>query len=128
MNAAQENITTTRRSNLKFLFGLYVEAQVAAGADLKGLKQTFAESLQISPSRFSQLLSSRPISDQLARQLEVLQGHPTGWLDVSHGERTPSAAEESFIQLCREAWAAQNAKGKRALRNAVSSYQNFTPD
>ena len=126
MPSAPDNITTTRRSNLKLLFSLYVEAQVAVGADLKGLKQTFAESLQISPSRFSQLLSSRPVNDQLARQMEALQGHPVGWLDVRHGERVPSPAEESFIQLCRETWATQNAKGKRALKNLVVSYNKHS--
>lgn len=124
MPSAPDNITTTRRANLKLLFSLYVEAQVAVGADLKGLKQTFAESLQISPSRFSQLLSSRPISDQLARQLEALQGKGPRWLDVQHSERIPTPAEESFVELCRAAWAAQNAKGKKALRSFVISYTN----
>ena len=124
MTIALDNITTTRRSNLKLLFSLYVEAQVAAGADLKGLKQAFAESLQISPSRFSQLLSSRPVSNQLARQMEALQGKLPGWLDARHGEHVPSTAEESFIQLCRAVWIGQNSKGKKDLKTVLNSYLN----
>ncbi len=120
MAITPDNITTARRSNLKLLFSLYVEAQVAAGADLKGLKQTFAESLQISPSRFSQLLSSRPVGNQLARQLEALQGKTLGWLDALHGELASTPAEDAFIELCRRAWLTQDAKGRRALRQMVT--------
>ncbi len=120
MAITPDNITAARRSNLKLLFSLYVEAQVAAGADLKGLKQTFAESLQISPSRFSQLLSSRPVGNQLARQLEALQGKTLGWLDAIHGELAATPAEDAFIELCRRAWLTQDAKGRRALRQMVT--------
>ena len=121
MAIASNNITITRRANLKQLFSLYVEAQVSVGSDLKGLKQTFSETLQISPSRFSQLLSSRSIGDQLARQLETLQGKPLGWLDVAQGEMLPTTGEDAFIDLCRRAWRAQSAKGRRSLRHAVSA-------
>jgi len=126
MAITPDNITATRRSNLKLLFSLYVEGQVAAGADLKGLKQTFSESLQISPSRFSQLLSSRPVGDQLARQLEALQVKPPGWLDVLHGELVSTPAEDAFIELCRRAWLCQDSKGRRLLRQLVSNIVSTT--
>lgn len=125
MAITPDNVTTTRRSNLKLLFSLYVEAQASAGANLKGLKQTFSESLQISPSRFSQLLSTRPVGDQLARQLETLQGKPSGWLDALHGEPVSTPAEDAFIQLCRSTWLALDAKGRRALKQMVRK-QNLT--
>ena len=57
------NITLTRRQNALALFQDYAEKALASGAAPKGLEQSFAASLQISPSMWSQIKSSRPIGD-----------------------------------------------------------------
>jgi hypothetical protein len=64
------NTTITRRQNALALFQAYAEKALASGASPKGLEQTFAATLQISPSMWSQIKSSRPIGDKLARQIE----------------------------------------------------------
>ena len=62
------NITVARRQNALALFQDYAEKALATGASPKGLEQAFAATLQISPSMWSQIKSSRPIGDKLARQ------------------------------------------------------------
>ena len=64
------NITLTRRQNALALFQDYAEKALASGGSPKGLEQSFASTLQISPSMWSQIKSSRPIGDKLARQIE----------------------------------------------------------
>ena len=54
------NITVTRRSNALALFQTHAERALAAGESPKGLEQAFAATLQISPSMWSQIKSSRP--------------------------------------------------------------------
>jgi hypothetical protein len=108
--------TVTRRRNALALFQEFMSAAVTEGAAPKGLEQTFAAAMQISPSMWSQIKSARPIGDKLARQLEHRGGKPAGWLDQAHGEATvPDAAEERFVELARAAWRTQNAAGKRDL-------------
>lgn len=94
---------------------------MAAGHPAKGLDQAFAAKLQISPSMWSQIKSSRPIGDKLARQIENHCGAPTGWLDEVHEEQPPQAdaAEELFVAAARAAWRAATARGKRELRTWV---------
>ncbi len=58
------DITTTRRLNVLALFQAYAEKALAAGIAPKGLEQSFAASLEISPSMWSQIKSSRPIGDK----------------------------------------------------------------
>ena len=60
------NTTITRRQNALALFQAYAEKALAAGTPPKGLEQTFAATLQISPSMWSQIKSARPIGDKLA--------------------------------------------------------------
>lgn len=48
------------------------------------MEQTFAQKLQVSPSMWSQIKSSRPIGGKLARQVEAACGQPPGWLDEEH--------------------------------------------
>ncbi len=110
------NTTLVRRQNALALFQDYAEKALAAGAAPKGLEQAFAAQLQISPSMWSQIKSSRPIGDKLARQIEVLCRKPAGWLDEARAAATPSAAEQAFLALAAEAWRASNAAGRRALR------------
>ena len=74
------NTTITRRQNAMALFQAYAEKALASGASPKGLEQTFAATLQISPSMWSQIKSSRPIGDRLVRQIEQHHAKPAGWL------------------------------------------------
>ena len=115
------NTTITRRQNALALFQAYAEKALASGAPPKGLEQTFAATLQISPSMWSQIKSSRPIGDKLARQIEALCAQPAGWLDEARTPHAPSAAEQAFIDLALAAWRASHAAGKRALRQSLKA-------
>ena len=64
------NITVARRRNALALHRRFLEEAVAAGLPAKGLDQAFAKKIEISPSMWSQIKSSRPIGDNLARQIE----------------------------------------------------------
>ena len=109
------NITVLRRNNALVLFQEYAAAQIAAGEPAKGMEQAFAAQLEISPSMWSQIKASRPISDKLARQIESHVNKPAGWLDDAHGAQQPDAAEDRFVEAARAAWRAANAQGKREL-------------
>jgi hypothetical protein len=124
-NTVPHNITLTRRQNALALFQEYAATQIAAGEPAKGLEQAFAAALEISPSMWSQVKASRPISDKLARQIESHTKKPFGWLDEERGVSGPNAAEERFVELARKAWRQANAAGKRELlqhiRRAIGS-------
>ena len=110
------NITVARRRNALALHRRFLEEAVAAGLPAKGLDQAFAKKIEISPSMWSQIKSSRPIGDNLARQIERHCGVAPGWLDEEDRPReVPDAAEERFIAAAREAWRSANAKGKKEL-------------
>ena len=113
------NITLTRRQNALALFQDYAEKSLAAGTSPKGLEQSFAAKLQISPSMWSQIKSARPVGDKLARQIEVACDKPAGWLDEVRKDAAPGAAEAAFLQLALEAWRSTNSAGRRALREHV---------
>lgn len=116
------NLTRLRRSNALALFQQYAQRQLAAGEPAKGLEQAFAAALQVSPSMWSQVKASRPISDKLARQIEANLRQPAGWLDEEHEEtQGPDPAEEDFVRLAREAWRAANAPRKRELRKWLAA-------
>lgn len=110
------NITVVRRQNAMALFQGYAEKALSTGASPKGLEQAFAATVQISPSMWSQIKSSRPIGDKLARQLEAATGRPSGWLDEERVAVAPSAAEAAFLDLALAAYRATNARGRRQLR------------
>jgi hypothetical protein len=118
-NDTVPNTTVLRRRNVLALFQEHAAARIAAGDPAKGMEQAFAAQLQISPSMWSQIKSSRPISDKLARQIESHLQRPAGWLDEPHGVAATDAAEERFVELARAAWRAANAKGKRELMRLV---------
>jgi hypothetical protein len=109
-------VMRARRANALALFQAHAERALAAGAPPKGLEQAFAAALQISPSMWSQIKSSRPIGDKLARQIERHCGRPLGWLDEAHAADTPTAAERAFLDLALAAHRATDAAGRRALR------------
>ncbi len=110
------NITVTRRQNALALFQAFAEKALAAGDSPKGLEQAFAASLEISPSMWSQIKSSRPIGDKLARQIEQHCGKLQGWLDEERAPVGVSATEQQFLALALQAWRATNSAGRRALR------------
>jgi hypothetical protein len=110
------DITTTRRLNVLALFQTYAEKALAAGIAPKGLEQSFAATLEISPSMWSQIKSARPIGDKLARQIEVHGAKPTGWLDERRRDAAPSPAEAAFLQLALAAWRNGNQAVRKALR------------
>jgi hypothetical protein len=111
-----ENITVTRRQNALDLFQQFAEAQMRAGSPPKGMEQAFAQKLQISPSMWSQVKSSRPIGDKLARQIEAECGQPAGWLDQAHQPMGPSPSEQQFLALALKAWRSTNAEGRKRLK------------
>ncbi len=116
------NITLIRRQNLLSLFQEFAEQHMQTGGSPKGVEQLFAQHLQMLPSRFSQIKSSRPIGDKLAHQIESICKRPQGWLDAAHDTQAPTPAEESFIAMAREVWRKQNSKGKRQLTKHVRDF------
>jgi hypothetical protein len=110
------NITVTRRQNALALFQAFAEKALAVGDSPKGLEQAFAASLEISPSMWSQIKSSRPIGDKLARQIETHCTRPLGWLDEERAPTGISVTEQQFLALALQAWRATNSAGRKALR------------
>ena len=113
---AVANLTIVRRQNAIALFQAYAEQALSSGLAPKGLEQSFAAGVQISPSMWSQIKSSRPIGDKLARQIERHCARPLGWLDEAQAAPPPSAAETAFLALAQAAWRASDSAGRRALR------------
>jgi hypothetical protein len=116
---AVANTTITRRLNALALFQAYAEKALASGAPPKGLEQAFALTLQVSPSMWSQIKSSRPIGDKLARQMERHHGKPPGWLDGAREGDVVTPAEKAFLELALKAWRATNHAGRKALRQQI---------
>ena len=110
------NITVNRRRSVLALFQAYAEDTIAKGAPPKGLEQTFATRLEISPSMWSQIKSSRPIGDKLARQIEQHGNKPAGWLDEEREAQGLSLAEQQFLALALKAWRATNSDGRKVLK------------
>jgi hypothetical protein len=113
------NTTITRRQNALALFQAYAEKALASGAPPKGLEQMFAATLEISPSMWSQIKSSRPIGDKLARQIEQHHGKPAGWLDEARESGSVAPGEKAFLDLALKAWRATNSAGRKALREQM---------
>ena len=100
----------------------YQNQVIAAGGSAKGVESAFARHLNIHPSMWSQIKAARPISEFLARKIEVQCGRPAGWLDAMRGApAVAAAAEERFIELARQVWRAEKPKEKRALRAMLST-------
>lgn len=113
-------LTVIRRRNALLLHRRFLEQAIAAGLPAKGLDQAFAKKLEISPSMWSQIKSSRPIGDILARQIERHCDVDAGWLDEEDlVADAPDPAEERFIAAARQAWRGANAKGKRELSRSL---------
>ena len=108
--------TVFRRRNALALFQAYAESAVATGTAPKGLEQAFAAHVEISPSMWSQVKSSRPIGDKLARQIEQHCGKPAGWLDEEREAAGLTPGEQQFLALALKAWRATNSDGRKKLR------------
>ena len=115
------NITIARRRNALALFQEYAERELAGGTPPKGLEQAFAARLQVSPSMWSQVKSSRPIGDKLARQIEVHCAKPEGWLDEERDAAALSEVEKKFLDLALRVWRATNSVGRKELRARLTS-------
>ena len=114
-----DNTTVLRRQNALSLFQVYAEEQMRAGSPPKGMEQAFAQTLQMSPSMWSQIKSSRPIGDKLARQIEAACGKPLGWLDQAHEAQGLTPSELQFLTMALKAWRATNAEGRKRLKLLV---------
>ena len=95
------------------------EKALAAGQPPKGLEQAFAATLQISPSMWSQIKSSRPIGDKMARQIEQHCAQPLGWLDEERESAGLTPAEQQFLALALQAWRSTNSAGRKTLRDIL---------
>jgi hypothetical protein len=113
------NLTLNRRQNVLALFQQYAQGQMRAGVAPKGMEQSFAQVLQISPSMWSQIKSSRPIGDKLARQIEGACAQVSGWLDEERAPQSTSVAEQQFVALALQAWRATNAEGRKRLKQVL---------
>ena len=117
------NLTVIRRRNALGLFQQYAETQMRAGTPPKGMEQAFAQTLQISPSMWSQIKASRPIGDKLARQIEVACKQPVGWLDEEREPQGLSPGEQQFLDLALKAWRATNAEGRKRLKGLLKGLE-----
>ena len=108
--------TVSRRRNVLSLFQAHAESALAAGAAPKGLEQAFAAHVEISPSMWSQIKSSRPIGDKLARQIEQHCGKPAGWLDEEREAAGLSPGEQQFLALALRAFRKVDSDGRKALK------------
>ena len=114
--------TVIRRRNALLLHRRFLEQAIAAGLPAKGLDQAFAKKLEISPSMWSQIKSSRPIGDKLARQIEQHCGKPAGWLDEEREAVGLTQAEQQFLALALKAWRSSNSDGRKKLRALLGSF------
>jgi len=108
--------TLIRRQNVLALFRAHAESSLTRGESPKGMEQAFAAVLQVSPSMWSQIKSSRPIGDKLARQIEQLCGKPSGWLDEERPAEGLTPVEQQFLALALKAWRSSNSGGRKALK------------
>jgi len=113
------DLTVSRRRNVLALFQSWAESAVAGGAAPKGLEQAFAAHVEISPSMWSQIKSSRPIGDKLARQIEQHCAKPAGWLDAEREAAGLTPGEQQFLALALQAWRATDADGRKALKSQM---------
>ena len=111
--------TVSRRRNVLVLFQAYAESAIATGVAPKGLEQAFAAHVEISPSMWSQIKSSRPIGDKLARQIEQHCAKPAGWLDEQREATGLTPVEQQFLALALQAWRAVHSDGRKALRTQM---------
>jgi hypothetical protein len=110
-----------RRANLLAALQTFAQARLHAGEPAKGIEAAFAVQLQISPSMLSQIKSSRPISNKLAAQIEVLLRLPAGAISLAPDAGAASAAQarQRFTELAGKAWDKADAAQRKALKLAL---------
>lgn len=82
---AMKTSAEIRRENARRL-----AAEIGSPADL-------ARRLEMSDSQMGQLIGRNPVRNigpKIARRIEEVCGRPTGWLDVDHGDVTPTSLTE----------------------------------
>jgi hypothetical protein len=113
------NIVVVRRNNVVTLFQQFAEEQMRIGIPPKGLEQAFAQKLQVSPSMWSQIKSSRPIGDKLARQIEAACDRGNGWLDEERAAAGLTPGEQQFLVLALKAWRGTTSEGRKRLKGLL---------
>ena len=110
-------LTKTRAENARHLFQVFCEEQFSKGASPAGLEASFAAHIQVSPSMWSQIKSSRPIGNKIARQIESHCGVEEGWLDKRRDAATDmiSQGEQQALAICLKAFRATNSVGRKNL-------------
>jgi hypothetical protein len=86
------------------------------------LEKEFAALLEIAPTTWSMIKTSRPIGDRLARQLEDRLGVPTGWLDEVREQSEPTVGEQQFIAMALKAYRGTNSAGRKELKQLVKTW------
>lgn len=116
--------THLRRTNVQNAFQAFAEEQLGAGQPPKGLEQSFASLLQISPALWSMVKSgARQIGDKLARQIEDRLGKEKGWLDEQREPVVLSSAEQHFLAISLSTYRRVNAEGRRRLKKQVQEFE-----
>jgi hypothetical protein len=110
-----------RHMNVLTLYQRFIEKRIAEGTPPLGAETAFAQSLEISPSLWSQIKNNRSVGDKLARQIEQHARQMPGWLDEEHQVRAPDPKEDAFVELCRSAWRGANREQKAQLRKLVAT-------
>ena len=110
-------LTRTRAENARALFQAYAEEQLAAGAQPLGLQEAFAKHIEVSASMWSQIKSSRPIGNKIARQIEAHCGVEEGWLDKRReaAADTISQGEQLALAIFLKAFRTTNSVGRKNL-------------
>lgn len=118
------DLHTIRKNNLLACYQAFAEEHVLLGHAPKGLDQSFAAVLQISPTALSSHKSGkRPIGDKLAAQFENALQKPYGWFSEEREAAGLSQAEQAFIAQALNTFRATNAEGRRRLRQLLRDFK-----
>ena len=110
------------RCNLLLLLNRHGHAQIDTGQET-GAATSFALAIGVHKSLLSKLKgqgpSARDISDAMARQIETRLGLATGWMDALQPDAPLTSAEQSFLDLCLQAYRSTDARGRTELRRQM---------
>lgn len=108
------NIELIRSANFKTLYRAYSVIYSESVSEVIKIQEKFATQSQISSKMVSDLLSFRPPTSKISRQIEKLCSIDTGWLDV---DRLPKSEEDIFIEKARSAWLSKNPEERKELES-----------
>ncbi|MBK6616174.1 hypothetical protein [Ottowia sp.] len=118
------DLHTIRKNNLLTAFQAFAEEQLGAGIPPKGLDQSFALLLRVSPAALSGHKSGkRPIGDRLTSQFEDALGRPKGWLSEEREPEGLTPAEQALISSLLNAHRRTNAEGRRRLKALIRDFK-----